>query len=69
MSPSARKLIGTFILVPFVCIYALAAMLLAMAVLPETSWFVQAVFYMIAGLAWVIPAGLLIKWMVKPREA
>ena len=61
-----RKLIGTFVLVAFVTIYALTVMTIAAAKLPGTSGWVQLAFYMVTGLAWVIPAGALIAWMQKP---
>ncbi len=66
MSPKVRKLIGTLIIVPFVTVYALMAMMLASALLPDTSWLVQLLYYATAGLAWVVPTGLIIKWMSKP---
>lgn len=66
MTPRLKKLVGTFILVPFVCLYALMAMVVATRVLPELPGFGQALFYVGAGLLWIVPAGLLIKWMSKP---
>lgn len=67
MPPRLRKLIGTFVLVVCVPIYALIVMTIAIAVLPGTAWWIQGIYYVVAGLAWVLPAGLLITWMVKPR--
>ncbi|MHA1189636.1 MAG: DUF2842 domain-containing protein [Alphaproteobacteria bacterium] len=67
MNIRTRKLLGTIILVAFVCLYALIAMTIAAAKLPGTSGLVQLVFFVIAGLIWVLPAGLLIRWMVRPR--
>ena len=67
MNTRTRKLLGTIILVAFVCLYALIAMTIAVAKLPGTSALVQLVFFVIAGLIWVLPAGLLIRWMVRPR--
>ncbi len=67
MNTRTRKLVGTIILVAFVCLYALIAMTIAVAKLPDTSALVQLIFFVIAGLIWVLPAGLLIRWMVGPR--
>jgi hypothetical protein len=64
-----RKLIGAAILVIFVPAYALVAMTIGAARLPETSTLVQTVYFAIAGLIWVIPAGLIIKWMQRPDRA
>ena len=61
-----RKLVGTIVLVLFVVLYALTVMTVAAAKLPGTSGLVQLLFYVIAGLAWVIPAAALIYWMGKP---
>jgi hypothetical protein len=69
--PRLRKLIGTIVLVAFICFYALAAMTVAAAKLPGTSGLTQLVFFMVAGLIWVIPAAMLISWMSKtaaPRD-
>jgi hypothetical protein len=68
MPERLRKLIGTIVLVAFVCLYALTAMTIAAAKLPGTSGLTQLAFYAVAGLAWIIPAGALIAWMVKPRR-
>ena len=67
MPERLRKLIGTVVLVAFICFYALTAMTIAAAKLPGTSGLTQLVYFVVAGLAWVIPAGALIAWMVKPR--
>ena len=61
-----RKLIGTVVLLVFVIVYGLITMSVAATRLPGTSHLVQALFYAVAGLIWVVPAGLLIKWMARP---
>ena len=66
MTPRIRKFLGTMIMVVFVTIYAFAAMLLSSALLPGTAWWVQTIYYAVAGLLWVVPAALLIRWMEKP---
>ncbi len=66
MPERLKKLIGSIVLVVFVCVYALTAMTVAAARLPGTSGLTQLVFYMVAGLAWIIPAAALIAWMQKP---
>jgi len=67
MPDRLRKLVGSIALVVFVCIYALTAMTVAAAKLPGTSRLTQLMYFAVAGLIWVIPAGALIAWMVKPR--
>lgn len=61
-----RKLIGTILLVSFIVIYCLLAMLIGAAHLPGKSVLVQTLYYVVAGLAWTIPAALLIRWMQRP---
>lgn len=61
-----RKFLGTILLLLFLAAYALAAMLVAVALQVNSSKFVELVYYVVAGLAWVFPAGLLIRWMQRP---
>jgi len=60
-----RKFIGVLLLVPYVIIYALLAMALAVKLLPDTSLLVQGVYYCVAGLLWVVPAAGIIWFMQK----
>lgn len=55
-----RKIIATIFLVAFIVIYSLGAMVFAVVLLPESGWLFQLVYYVIAGLIWVIPAGFII---------
>jgi len=61
-----RKLIGTFLLLAFVTLWSLTAMALAQSVLTDINGLVAAIFYLVAGLGWVLPAMLLVWWMVRP---
>jgi hypothetical protein len=63
MSPRIRKLVGTVLLLVVLAIYALLVGVAASAVLTGSNKFVEMIFYAIAGLAWVVPAGFLIRWM------
>ena len=60
-----RKLIGTVGLLALVIVWALVAMAVAPSAL-QSSQIVQALYYMIAGLGWVLPAMPLISWMSRP---
>jgi hypothetical protein len=68
MADRLRKLAGTFALIALVVVYSLTAMTIAAAKLPGTSGLVQLIYFAIAGLLWVLPAGLIIWWMAKPRK-
>ncbi|MCA0400397.1 MAG: DUF2842 domain-containing protein [Proteobacteria bacterium] len=68
MNPRIKKLIGTIAMILFVIFYALVVMGLAPRVLTGASKPVELVFYLVAGLAWVLPLMPLIRWMEKkPR--
>ena len=66
MSIRIRKLIGTVALLVLVSVWGLLAMALAQSVLTDINGFVAAIYYVVAGLGWVLPAMPLVKWMVKP---
>jgi len=61
-----RKLIGTVALLLLASVWALLAMALAQSVLTDINGFVAAIFYVVAGLGWVLPAMPLISWMSRP---
>jgi hypothetical protein len=66
MSIRIRKLIGTVALLVLVSVWGLLAMALAQSVLTDINGFVAAIYYVVAGLGWVLPAMPLISWMAKP---
>ena len=66
MTIRTRKLIGAVALLALVSVWALLAMALAQSVLTDINGFVAAIFYVVAGLGWVLPAMPLISWMSRP---
>lgn len=66
MTIRTRKLIGTIGLLGLVVIWSLTAMAIAQAPLLAASKLAQAIFYVVAGLGWVLPAMPLISWMSRP---
>ena len=68
MSIRARKLIGTVALLLLVAVWGLLTMALAQSVLTDINGFVAAIFYVVAGLGWVLPAMPLVAWMVRPDK-
>jgi hypothetical protein len=66
MTMRIRKLIGAFALLALVAVWSLAAMALAQSVLTDINGFVAAIYYAVAGLGWVLPAMVLVKWMARP---
>ncbi len=68
MTIRTRKLIGTFGLLLLVTLWSLVAMALAQSVLTDINGLVAAIYYVVAGLGWVLPAMLLVKWMARPDK-
>jgi Protein of unknown function (DUF2842) len=66
MPRKARKVAGAVMLLIFIPIYAMLAVRVAVAHIPEGAILVQTVYFAIAGLIWVLPAGAIIRWMLKP---
>ncbi|MEL6299085.1 MAG: DUF2842 domain-containing protein [Pseudomonadota bacterium] len=61
-----RKLIGTVLLAVFLSLYALLAMGAAIVLQVRESVWIEPLYYVVAGLLWVVPAGLIVWWMQKP---
>jgi hypothetical protein len=61
-----RKFIGTVALLVLVIVWALVAMALAQAPSIRDSTIASIVYYVVAGLGWVLPAMPLVTWMSRP---
>lgn len=68
MSPRTRKLVGGLGLILLVVFWAVAASIVAMGLVTQSS-VVQLVFFLVVGTAWIIPAGAIIAWMQRPPRA
>jgi hypothetical protein len=67
MKIRTRKLLGTIAAVSLLTIYCLIAMVIGNAiVVRQVGGFGEAAFFVIAGLAWLPPAMLLVRWMQRP---
>jgi len=58
-----RKLIGGIALIVLVVGWALIAMALAQLPVIKANGVIEVIYYVVAGLGWVLPAMPLIKWM------
>jgi hypothetical protein len=58
-----RKLIGGIVLIALVLTWALVAMALAQSPLVKANGLIEVIYYVVAGLGWVLPAMPLVKWM------
>lgn len=66
MTIRTRKFIGTLGLLGLVIVWSLTGMAIAQTPLLAASKLAQVIFYVVAGLGWVLPAMPLIAWMSRP---
>ncbi|MBS0233969.1 MAG: DUF2842 domain-containing protein [Proteobacteria bacterium] len=67
MTQRKRKLVGTIALLLLVGVYAVLAVGVAVVLqVRNVSKFAELAYYFVAGLLWVLPAGVLISWMQRP---
>ena len=63
-----RKLIGGIVLIALVVGWALLAMALAQLPVIKANGVVEVIYYVLAGLGWLILAMPLVKWMVLDKR-
>jgi hypothetical protein len=68
MVPPFRRFAGSFGLLVFLMVYIFFALALGDVIVSTKPGWVQFLYFVVAGLLWVIPAGALIKWMYRPRR-
>jgi hypothetical protein len=66
MTIRTRKFFGTIALLMLVVVWSLMGMTLAQTPWLANSGLLQAIFYIVAGLGWVLPAMPIISWMARP---
>ena len=64
-----RKFIGAILLITLVVTWALVAMALAQAPAIKANGVIEVIYYVVAGLAWLLPAMPLVRWMSRPDAA
>ncbi len=65
MRQRTRKLLGTVLLLAFVISWALFGMLIAQGRVVELPGYARFLVFLFLGLVWVLPAGLIIRWMAR----
>jgi hypothetical protein len=68
LRPRTKKLIGAIVTLIWLPLYALLAMALGIRVLPHANAIVQFIYYAVAGMAWIVPIGLMLPWMSRDPE-
>ncbi|HEY9452654.1 MAG TPA: DUF2842 domain-containing protein [Bradyrhizobium sp.] len=66
MTIRTRKFFGTIALLVLVVVWSLMGMTIAQTPWLARSGLLQAIFYVVAGLGWVLPAMPIISWMSRP---
>jgi hypothetical protein len=66
MTIRTRKFFGTIALLVLVVVWSLMGMAAAQMPWLANSGLLQAVFYVVAGIGWVLPAMPIVSWMLRP---
>ena len=66
MTIRSRKFVGTIALLLLVLVWSLMGMTLAQTPWLANSGLLQAIFYVVAGIGWVLPTMPIISWMARP---
>ena len=66
MTIRTRKFLGTIALLVLVVVWSLLGMAIAQMPVLANSGLLQAAFYVVAGIGWVLPAMPIVSWMARP---
>lgn len=66
MKIRTRKLVGAIALLVLALVWSLLAMAIAQLPWIAGSGLLQAVYYVVAGIGWVLPAMPIVSWMSRP---
>ena len=66
MTIRQRKFIGAIVLLMLVLSWALIAMAIAQFPTIKANGLIEGIYYVVAGIAWVLPAMPLLRWMLRP---
>ena len=68
MTIRTRKFLGAIALLLLAATWSLVGMAVAQMPLLASSGYLQAIFYVVAGLGWVLPAMPIVSWMSRPDQ-
>ena len=66
MKQRHRKLIGAVLAIVSIVVWASIATSIYLAFPPDLPWYVLIPYFLVAGIGWVFPAMMLVKWMARP---
>ena len=67
MTIRTRKFFGAIALIVLAATWAIGGMAVAQMPWLTRSGLLQAIFYVVAGMGWVLPAMPIVSWMSRPR--
>jgi Protein of unknown function (DUF2842) len=68
MTIRTRKFLGAIALLLVALVWALTGMVVAQMPWLANSGLLQAIFYVVAGMGWVLPAMPIVSWMSRPDQ-
>lgn len=66
MPMRVRKFVGMIAILAIMIVYAFLSMIIAVGHLQNSPHIVQALYFLIAGMAWALPVMPVIRWMQRP---
>ena len=66
MNVRAKKFVGVWLLLLVLIAYPILCSIIYINFLPNAPTWLALTYFAFAGLGWAVPAGLIIRWMVKP---
>ena len=66
MTIRIRKFLGAIALILLAAIWSLLGMVLAQLPVIANSGWLQAVYYVVVGMGWMLPAMPIVSWMLRP---
>lgn len=66
MNQRTRKLIGAFLLVGSIVLWSVLATAIYLALPEGLPGLVLIVYFVIAGMGWLLPSMIIIRWMARP---
>ena len=66
MTPTWRKPVGMFIILALIAIWCIGIVSLS-GIVGGWAWWLQAPFYLVAGIVWIMPLKPLLLWMETGR--
>lgn len=69
MTQSARKLIGTLLVLVSIIVWCVLAVAIYSTWLGGAPWWALILFFAVTGALWFFPAAWIIRWMARPDSA